>query len=202
MQRTETKFLLSKSEIDYFFKQKNLYETYPKRKIFSVYFDTDNFKDFYDSEEGTVPRKKIRFRTYNFFDNTQKKQTEGQIEIKKTLTHNREKKVIDIRDKVENIFILIENFFKESRYPKIVVSYDRNYFTDINKDRFTVDKNIKYYKYSNSNFLNTPYVEERNILEFKSEKTLYNENTTFDFLDAYKVRFSKYCEGIKKVYSL
>ena len=55
MQRTETKFLLSKSEIDYFFKQKNLYETYPKRKIFSVYFDTDNFKDFYDSEEGTVP---------------------------------------------------------------------------------------------------------------------------------------------------
>lgn len=202
MQRTETKFLLSKREIDYFFKEKNLYKTYPNRKIFSVYFDTNDFKDFYDSEEGTVPRKKIRFRTYDFFENIKKKHTEGQIEIKKTLTHNREKKVINIKDKVENIFILIENFFKKPRYPKIVISYDRSYFTDIYKDRFTLDKNIRYYKYNNSSLLKSSYVEQQNIIEFKSEKTLYNENTTFDFLDAYKVRFSKYCEGIKKVYSL
>ena len=103
---------------------------------------------------------------------------------------------------MEKIYLLIENFFNKPRYPKIVISYDRSYFSDIYKDRFTVDKNIRYYSYNNSSLLKPYYIEDKNILEFKSEKTLYNENTTFDFLEAYKVRFSKYCEGIKKIYSL
>jgi len=202
MQRTETKFLLTREEIEYFFKEKNLYETYPKRKIFSVYFDTDDFKDFYDSEEGTVPRKKIRFRTYDYFENIKNQEIDGQIEVKKTLTNNREKKVINIKDNIGNIFSLMSNFFDNPRYPKIIISYDRRYFIDVHKDRFTLDKNIRYYVYNNSNFLKPYYIDDKNILEFKSEKILYNENSTFDFLEAYKVRFSKYCEGIKKVYSL
>ena len=65
MLRTENKFILKNKNIDTFFNQNSLYKIYAQRKIFSVYFDTDNFKDFYTSEEGTVPRKKIRFRTYN-----------------------------------------------------------------------------------------------------------------------------------------
>ena len=37
---------------------------YPKRKINSQYFDTKNLKMFQDSEEGVLPRKKIRVRWY------------------------------------------------------------------------------------------------------------------------------------------
>ena len=32
------------------------------RLISSVYFDTNNLQMFHDSEEGTLPRKKIRIR--------------------------------------------------------------------------------------------------------------------------------------------
>ena len=37
---------------------------FPKREIMSLYFDTKATKMFFDSEEGTTPRKKIRVRTY------------------------------------------------------------------------------------------------------------------------------------------
>ena len=202
MQRTETKFLLNQKNINIFFNNKNLFETFPKRKIFSVYFDTDNFNDFYDSEEGTVPRKKIRFRTYDAFESNNTKVVSGQIEIKKTLPENREKKTINIKDKLDNIHLLIKNFFKKPRYPKIIISYERSYYSDIYDDRFTLDKQIRYYNYNKSNLFKPYYLEDKYILEFKSEKIIYNENTTYDFLEAYKVRFSKYCEGIKKIYSL
>tara|TARA_Y100000992_G_scaffold302000_1_gene274512 strand:+ start:1788 stop:2396 length:609 start_codon:yes stop_codon:yes gene_type:complete len=202
MQRTETKFILNQKNIDIFFKQNNLYKTFPKRKIFSIYFDTDNFKDFYDSEEGTVPRKKIRFRTYDMIEINKNKFIEGQIEIKNTLPETRKKKIIKVKNKLQNIYSLIGDFFNKPRHPKIIVSYERCYFINNDNDRFTLDQNIKYQLYNNSHKFNPLYNEENNILEFKSEKTIYNDNTTFDFLEAYKVRFSKYCEGIKKVYSL
>ena len=37
---------------------------YHDRKIVSIYFDTYDYKSFYDSEEGSLPRKKIRVRYY------------------------------------------------------------------------------------------------------------------------------------------
>jgi hypothetical protein len=38
---------------------------YPKRKISSCYFDTSDLALFTASEEGILPRKKIRVRWYN-----------------------------------------------------------------------------------------------------------------------------------------
>ena len=37
---------------------------YPPRTIISYYFDTANMQMFCDSEEGTLPRKKVRYRRY------------------------------------------------------------------------------------------------------------------------------------------
>jgi hypothetical protein len=37
---------------------------YPKRKVESIYFDNKIKTSFKDSEEGIVPRKKIRIRNY------------------------------------------------------------------------------------------------------------------------------------------
>ena len=39
-------------------------ELYPKRKISSIYFDNKYLDMYKDSEEGTIPRKKIRIRSY------------------------------------------------------------------------------------------------------------------------------------------
>ena len=44
---------------------------YPSRNINSIYFDNELFQMFYDSEEGVVPRKKIRTRNYNNLTNYQ-----------------------------------------------------------------------------------------------------------------------------------
>ena len=38
---------------------------YPKRTVNSVYFDTNNLDFYLNSEEGVLPRKKIRLRWYN-----------------------------------------------------------------------------------------------------------------------------------------
>ena len=39
-------------------------EIYKKRKILSLYFDNKNLSMYEDSEEGSLPRYKIRLRNY------------------------------------------------------------------------------------------------------------------------------------------
>ena len=65
--RIEKKYKLTK------FEQKSLKEglimrgmeeLYPKRVINSCYFDSHDLRCFYDSDEGVLPRKKIRLRWY------------------------------------------------------------------------------------------------------------------------------------------
>ena len=41
------------------------YKLYDTRTVSSTYFDNDNMQMFKDSEEGCVPRKKIRIRSYS-----------------------------------------------------------------------------------------------------------------------------------------
>ena len=66
--RKEKKFKLSKSELKllkFSLLEKGMKVSYPKRIIRSCYFDTKNLLMFHDSEEGILPRKKIRYRWYN-----------------------------------------------------------------------------------------------------------------------------------------
>ena len=73
--RIENKYEVSIKKIDNlynFFKNNNVEQIYDKRQINSIYFD-NNYKDsFCDSEEGTVPRKKIRLRYYGSCDYSNK----------------------------------------------------------------------------------------------------------------------------------
>ena len=66
--RSETKFRLSYG--DKYLLKSNLLslgmkQLYPSRLINSQYFDTEKLQMFFDSEEGIVPRKKIRVRWYH-----------------------------------------------------------------------------------------------------------------------------------------
>ena len=70
-----------------------LRKKFESRQINSYYFDTPFLKDFIDSEEGTVPRKKLRFRWYG-----KKKTKIGNFEIKITDDLVRKKEKIKIEN--------------------------------------------------------------------------------------------------------
>ena len=66
--RIERKLHLNNKNI---FELKNIFSNqgfkriFPNRIIFSCYLDTIDYQMYKDSIEGTVPRKKIRLRSYN-----------------------------------------------------------------------------------------------------------------------------------------
>ena len=65
--RIENKILVNKDnfyEFNKFLKENSAKALFPKRKIKSLYFDNSNYQMFDDSEEGCLPRKKIRVRHY------------------------------------------------------------------------------------------------------------------------------------------
>ena len=68
VKRSEIKHLSEKKNyksIIKLLKGLNAITIYPTRLISSIYFDNKNYDSFIDSEEGLVPRKKVRLRTYN-----------------------------------------------------------------------------------------------------------------------------------------
>ena len=171
MQRNEIKFKLDNFNLIKFKKETELFLAYPQRKVFSIYFDTFNYKDFIDSEEGTVPRKKIRLRYYNsFYKNlNEDKKIKGSIELKKTLDIYREKKSIKIFDTLKNSITLCENFLNQKRYPVCAITYQRSYYKSFSGIRITIDKNIQYYKIDKDRQLILNSFESENIIEMKIE---------------------------------
>ena len=66
--RKEIKLKIETSRINdfkNFLFERKFSEQYPQRIVESIYFDNLNFQMFQDSIEGSVPRKKIRLRSYN-----------------------------------------------------------------------------------------------------------------------------------------
>ena len=66
--RKEKKYQLCKSEMVEVKKKLfslGMRELFPSRIVNSCYFDTKNLSLHHDSEEGVMPRKKIRVRWYN-----------------------------------------------------------------------------------------------------------------------------------------
>ena len=73
--RREKKFRLSKSDqklLKISLLKKGMSTLYPKRIVTSCYFDTKDLRIFRESDEGILPRKKIRFRWYEENDPIQK----------------------------------------------------------------------------------------------------------------------------------
>ena len=201
MQRDEIKFKLNNSELFNFKNKTNLFRTYPTRNIFSIYFDTINLKDFIDSEEGTVPRKKIRLRYYNIKSLNFKENEiiKSFLEIKRTLDISRNKQVIKIIDAFENSIKTAKNFLNRKREPKCAISYNRKYYRSFSGIRITIDNNIKYYKFDKNNKLVIIGFENSNIVEMKIENVSKTKSFESEFLSAYRIRFSKYCQAIRKI---
>ena len=193
--RTEIKIQIEPFMESHFFKWlsiNNGMEIYSKRRVTSIYFDNDKLESYNDSIEGTVPRKKIRLRTYNEFKFN---------EFQKVLL---EKKISSIEGryktsiKISNYMKLINNGVYENNYgimkPIIKVNYLRSYYKCKNF-RFTLDKDINY-----STVKITPdsykFHDKKIVLELKST-SLHDFDKFLDENQFKKTRFSKYCNGIK-----
>jgi SPX domain protein involved in polyphosphate accumulation len=194
--RIEEKLYIAPDNKDLFLrylKENNASKLFADRFISSIYFDNENLDMFKDSEEGTVPRKKIRLRNYD-----KKTHTSNKIlyEIKTSSAEG--------RFKTSSITKLSEEYLRygilDTQYgvcvPKLKVTYLRSYYK-VKNFRLTVDLNIKYCLMSK---LGASYIKKEDnyfATEIKTENmSSYNKILlTFPFLRA---RFSKYSRGILK----
>ncbi len=189
--RKEKKYKLTYS--DQKILKKNLFDKgmkflHPKREVNSVYFDTNNFDFYQNSEEGVLPRKKIRVRWYN------KDQLKILKEIKISSIEGRYKinePFLDIDILFENNYQIIDNQFGILK-PQTMITYNREYFT-LDNLRLTFDFDIYYKNLSSLNSSN--FHDNECVLEIKA-----NQETNDDYIEKIigfpTSRFSKYSRSI------
>ena len=191
--RKEKKYRLSFSDmasIECQLFKKGMKQLYPMRKINSCYFDNTKMSMFHDSEEGVLPRKKIRIRWYDqgnkYTQETKISSIEGRFKISKKIID--EIKISKIHQKK-----LVDNIYGDLS-PVIIISYERSYF-ELNNLRLTFDRNISY---------KNPSKVTKSI--FKDEECVMEVKTSAECEDDYieKIislptsRFSKYSRGLLK----
>ena len=188
--RKEKKVKLSKSESEIIkIKLSNLgmEKLYPKRYTSSCYFDSKDLMCFHESEEGVLPRRKIRIRWYdnkpNFLKEEKISSIEGRFKTSKKINQ------ISFSD--------IFNLEINSKYygllkPSLIVNYQREFYTYLGA-RITFDKNINYL--NPRSLTKNKFYDPESVMEIKT-----TTNVSDDFLSTIlpfpESRFSKYCRGI------
>jgi len=184
--RKEKKFRLSNYDLVLLKKiliQAGLKTLYPSRIIFSEYLDTDNLQMFSDSEEGVLPRKKIRIRWY---DNSKEKNletkissTEGRFKLSKKYLNN-----YNLKNMLDPVYGKI--------YPSIIIKYLREYYF-LNNLRITIDTKILYNDVRKNG---TSSAQDReNVLEVKANNEI-SDDYIAKIIPYPTSRFSKYCRGV------
>ena len=161
---------------------------HPKRTVNSIYFDTNNLDFYLNSEEGVLPRKKIRLRWYNKDIKKISKEikissVEGRFKISEPFLYN--------ENIFKNKFQLLDNEFGILK-PQMQITYSREYFF-FNHLRITFDSNIQYIKRSSLNNVITK--DKETVMEIK-----VNFKTNDDYIEKIieypTSRFSKYSRSI------
>jgi len=161
---------------------------YDSRTVSSTYFDNRTKDMFHDSEEGCVPRKKIRVRSYSLGEHKIESST---LETKISSIEGRYK----IKEKNFNLSKIMKIGVIDSNYgvckPIVRVTYDREYFMLFGV-RITIDRNIRY------KALNSTFMEVRDpgvAVEIKA-----NYQTSAEYLirkfPFIRTRLSKYSNAI------
>lgn len=190
--RLEEKLSINQRQINefiYWIKKNKAKEIYPPRIVQSIYFENYNNDIYLDSEEGCVPRKKIRIRNYPELNIK-----EYFFEIKISSIEGRFKKTKKINEDLFYKYLkdgFFDNYYGTCK-PKVTVSYLREYYT-IWGMRLTIDKNINYQNYSSKVF---KAFDTEVIVELKSDNIFEKEKIQNKFPNQ-KIRFSKYCRSFK-----
>ena len=188
--RKEKKFRVSINDAQKLQKmllQRGMMKLYEPRAIHSIYFDNMEMGMLFDSEEGILPRKKVRVRWYNF-------NTKFTLEEKISSVEGRFKSVKELTNISSSSKLLGEHYF-DNQYgnltPNLKVSYVRSYF-DLESMRITFDDYITYQscKSRSKSYFNDP---ER-VVEIKIP-----HNCPDDYIEKHipyaTARFSKYSRG-------
>ena len=168
--------------------QQGMETLFEPRLITSVYFDTVDLNMFHDSEEGVLPRKKVRIRWY---DNSKI----FTLENKTSSIEGRFKVTTKLEDDISDNELFTKNRM-DAQYghiqPILKVSYKRSYFM-FNEMRITFDKDICYQnlKYADRR----KYYDPERVIEIKIPA-----NCPDDFVENFipfpTARFSKYSRGL------
>lgn len=192
--RKEEKLHISKSQllnlIDWISMNEG-YKLYDSRTVSSTYFDNKDMQMFKESEEGSVPRKKIRIRSYS---KKEHKEDQSALEIKSSSVEGRFKttdKNFDLK-KIMRIGIFDKDYGVCK--PLVRVSYKRDYYKVLDV-RLTIDRYIEYSKLNSQGKgiykKYDPYI----IVEIKAEDFVPLEYL-FKKFPFDRVRFSKYSRAI------
>ena len=160
---------------------------YPPRVINSCYFDSRNLSMFEESEEGVLPRKKVRVRWYN----------ETNIFVKETKISSLEGRFKYTDEaclaKAQQDVYSMEYF--DDRYgrllPSLLVSYEREYFS-LESMRVTFDKNIRYQLINQKGF--GIHFDPECVMEVKIPADC-GDDYVESIISHPTARFSKYSRG-------
>jgi len=187
--RKEKKYRLTLFEFNtlkHLLLQQGMKKLYEPRSINSLYYDTELKDMFYHSEEGVVPRKKIRIRWYDNIENsnieTKISSMEGRFKTSKKI----EKFTLDQFPK-----IIIDQSYGPVA-PSLLVAYIREYHS-LNGMRITLDSSITYLNYRLS--LKTKFEDPERVMEVKVSSDIGDD--FIEKLIPYSTkRFSKYSRGL------
>jgi hypothetical protein len=189
--RTEKKYRVTLTEyhqLKSLLSKRGMARLYHARRVNSIYFDTEDCKMFHQSEEGLLPRKKIRIRWYDnenlFTLETKISSTEGRFKKAKRLTS------------VENIDDALLYQPIDGQYGIMSrclhISYQRAYFV-INGMRITFDEAIEYRSLRQNKLL--VFKDPERVIEIKVPFGI-SEDFIATVVPYPTARFSKYSRGL------
>lgn len=162
---------------------------FPQREVSSCYFDTISLNCFHDSEEGLLPRKKIRIRWYEqefkFMKETKVSSVEGRYKISDNMSQ-----CLSLTDVLS--LQPIDNFYGVLN-PSLIVRYVREYFA-LKNLRLTFDRDISYFNPSQPHKIVAR--DKERVMEIKTQN-LGSEDNLLTLIPHSTERFSKYCRGVR-----
>ena len=217
--RHERKFTVEENfpnRVKNFLYENNFVKAYPTRAVNSIYYDTSEFTNFEESEEGVSERCKLRIRYYNednnllILENKFKSSDIGWKESKKITAKGIDSSSITIITTNSNskkskliIPININNYYT----PSLFVTYIRYYFTQEKaKVRLTIDYGLRFARLRNgSKIINRPQniKSDFGVLEIKYDSSIEEVDILNKLSAHYSLilsRHSKYCTGINYCY--
>lgn len=206
--RIELKFLFDynqKNKVLNAIKSSNyLFKTqYPERTVSSIYFDSVNLNEFFNSVEGNFIKKKFRYRFYG--DQTKSSIVNGQWEVKKKegittkkitfyedmyIKTLQQSNTINYRSKHIKVNGLLKNYPIRTNS----ISYNRQYYISGlfgSNLRLTTDFEIEPLIKINKN-KKREILKKFCVLEIKVAESLYNTVKLDNFVNLTRVGFSKY----------
>jgi hypothetical protein len=187
--RKEKKFRLTKYDYNSL-KNKLLLQgmepLYAKREINSLYYDTKLHSMYHDSEEGLLPRRKIRVRWY---DDVRK----ASNEVKISSFEGRFKTSSFVNVTSQNALPKsLNDPYYGIIFPSLFVSYSREYFS-FKSMRITFDSAIKYVNHRLTQ--NIPFADGECVMEIKVGIDVPDDYIEM-IIPFSTSRFSKYSRGL------